>query len=331
MTATVNAAWQKALQNIITSPENLLDRLQLDKNIYLAAAQKVCRLFGLKVTESFVERMEKKNPFDPLLLQILPLHLELNNIKNYSPDPLQEKKFNPIPGLLHKYNSRVLITLTGHCAVHCRYCFRRSFPYHENNAGKNNWNAMFAYISQYPDINEIILSGGDPLSAPDKLLSAFGEKILACSQLKTLRIHSRLPIVLPERITSGFIHWLKNFPLKKVLVLHINHPNEINTAVISKIQALKKADITLLNQSVLLKNINNNIIILNQLSEKLFSAGILPYYLHLPDKVQGTAHFKVSESQAKSLIKSLQEMLPGYLVPKLVKEVPGEKHKTMII
>lgn len=315
----------------ITSPEVLLDKLALDKEKYLTAAQKASQLFDLRVTESFVSRMEKGNPQDPLLLQVLPLHAELKKKIGFTSDPLQEQKFNPVTGLLHKYESRVLVNFISQCAIHCRYCFRREFPYQQNNPGKNGWQAIFQYIEKRPVINEVILSGADPLTAPDHLIEEFGEKLLTIKQIKTLRIHTRLPIVLPERVTTQLTNWLKNYPLQKVMVLHTNHPNEINHSVVNAVKLLKEANITLLNHSVMLKNINDDVETLIRLSEKLFSMGVMPYYCNLLDKVNGAAHFEVSEMRAKKIMKSLQERLPGYLVPKLARETPGKKHKTVIL
>lgn len=324
------STWQKALINLITSPEVLLNKLNLEKEKYLIPAQNASKLFGLRVTESFVSRMKIGDPLDPLLLQVLPLQAELESVEGYSSDPLMESVYNPVSGLLHKYANRVLINLISQCAINCRYCFRREFPYEKNNPGKQGWKKILDYIISHPTINEIILSGADPLSAPDRHLEEFGKFILELSQIKTLRIHTRLPIVLPERITPEFCAWLKTYPLQKVIVLHTNHPNEINDEVKSAVALLKNCNVTLLNHTVLLKKINDSAETLIALNHALFSMGVLPYYLHLLDKVRGTAHFDVSETLAKQLLKTLQETLPGYLVPKLVREVPGEKHKIMV-
>lgn len=326
---TVKSSWQKALINAITDPLILWERLALPLHL-LPKAQKAAKLFGLKAPESYLSRMKKGDPDDPLLLQILPLDAEFIQKSNFKKDPLNEKAFNPLPGLLHKYKSRVLITFMGTCAINCRYCFRREFPYAENNPGKKGLEDIFVYIAQHPEISEVILSGGDPLVAPDEFIASFCEKLSAISSVKTLRFHTRMPIVIPERITPSLIHGLNKFSRRKVLVFHINHPNEINNEVIQAIQPLKTENITLLNQSVLLKKINDDAKTLVQLSERLFDAGILPYYLHLLDKVKGTSHFNVTETKAKKLMKTLQESLPGYLVPKLTREIAGEKHKIML-
>jgi EF-P beta-lysylation protein EpmB len=324
------SAWQTAMTKAVTCPEVLLDLLSLDKAL-LEPAKKAAQLFGLRVPHSFIQRMEKGNPHDPLLRQVLPLHAELTQTADFVPDPLSEQKYNILPGLLHKYHGRVLITLSGSCGVNCRFCFRREFPYENNNPGKIGLDKILDYISNNPSIFEVILSGGDPLVVSDHMIQLFCDKLLSIPHITTLRIHSRMPIVLPERITDEFINYFKNFPLRKIVVLHINHPNEINTEVSSAISKLQKANIILLNQAVLLKNINDHAQTLINLSKKLWECSVLPYYLHLLDKVSGIAHFDVDEKSAQQLLKKLQENLPGYLVPKLVREVPGEKHKTLML
>lgn len=324
----VNKTWQNELSNLVTNPEELLTLLQLSPE-WLAPAKKAAELFPLKVTRSFIRRIEKQNPNDPLLKQVLPLHAETRTHRQFIKDPLQEAAANPIPGLLHKYASRVLVTLTSACAIHCRYCFRRSFPYEQNRPARSQWPALFSYIEAHPEVNEIILSGGDPLAVSDAHLQHFTEALKALPQIKRLRIHSRLLTVLPERVTESFIQWLKQLHIPCVIVLHVNHPNEINDEVLSAIQALKYAHVTLLNQSVLLKSVNDSVETLSLLSEKLFEAGVLPYYLHLLDKVEGTAHFDLPFKQAKTLHRALLATLPGYLVPRLVREVPGEASKSL--
>lgn len=324
-----SSSWQTALANCITDPRHLLELLELDMTL-LPAAQRAATLFPLRVTQSFLQRIKKNDIHDPLLRQILPLDCELKESAGFSTDPLAEKNANPIPGLLHKYHGRVLLTLTGACAINCRYCFRRTFPYQDNNPGTTGWEKALTYIANDPTINEVIFSGGDPLVAPDKLLATFSQKIAAIPHVKTLRIHSRLPIVLPERITENFITWFTGTRLNPILVIHCNHPQEINTEVALALQTLRDAKIVLLNQAVLLKNINDNAETLIQLSETLFNQGVLPYYLHLLDRVQGTAHFEAEETIAKQLMIDIRKKLPGYLVPKLVREVAGESAKSPI-
>jgi EF-P beta-lysylation protein EpmB len=325
----VNACWQTALSHAITDPAELLHLLELDNDL-LAAAQSAAKLFPLKVPHSFIARMEKGNQNDPLLRQILPLGAEHEETPGYSRDPLQETRFNPVPGLLHKYKGRVLLTLVGICGVNCRFCFRRHFPYNENNPGTEGWDRALNYIAQDPTIDEVILSGGDPLVANDKTLHAFTEKLNHIPHIKRLRIHSRMPIVLPERISPQFIDWIANIQQKPILITHCNHPQEINDSVRGAMRALTAAGVVLLNQSVLLKGVNDNVETLAALSESLFAAGVMPYYLHALDKVQGSAHFDLSRTDAQNLHWELCQHLSGYLVPSLVCEEPGAPAKVSL-
>ena len=286
--------WQIALSEAVSDPKELLESLQLDPAL-LPAAHAATQLFSLRVPRSFIARMEKGNPRDPLLQQVLPLGAELAKTPGFTSDPLSEKKSNPVPGLLHKYYGRVLLTLTGVCGVNCRYCFRREFPYADNNPGSAGWEKALTYIANDKTIKEVIFSGGDPLIMTDQQLNKLIIKITQIPHIKILRIHSRLPIVLPERITEELINNLANTRLNIVMVVHSNHPNELDDTVAPAIKKLRNKNITVLNQSVLLKNINDSVLTLIELSEKLFSLGILPYYLHLLDKVNGTAHFDVDK------------------------------------
>jgi len=320
--------WQQQLQQAFKTPQALLTYLEIP-NVATSICPTSHDQFMTKVPMSFAKRMQKNNLNDPLLKQVLPITAEQKHFSDYVVDPLQEKQFNHIPGLLHKYHGRILITLTGTCAINCRYCFRRHFDYQNNNIGQAKWQNIFDYIQQNSDIEEVILSGGDPLMVPDNTLHKFTEKLAQLNQIKTLRIHTRLPIVLPARIDDSFVHWTKQQPFKLVIVVHSNHPNEINDEVALAMQRL--SNITLLNQSVLLKEINDAPSILATLSRKLFAINILPYYLHQLDKVQGTQHFAVTDQQALQIHQQLQALLPGYLVPRLVKEIPGEKNKTILL
>jgi EF-P beta-lysylation protein EpmB len=314
------------LKNLITDPAELLQLLEIDPAL-LPSAIEAAKLFPLRVPRSFVARMQKGNVRDPLLRQVLPLGLELNDSPGFTRDPLNEKVANPIPGLLHKYHGRVLLTVVGSCAINCRYCFRRSFAYDENNPGTKGWERVVDYIARDSTITEVILSGGDPLVAPDEHLAALSQKLATIPHVKTLRIHSRLPIVSPERVTAELINWFTASRLRPVLVVHCNHPQEIDLEVRAALQKLKQAGITLLNQAVLLREINDSAEVLIELSEALFDMGVLPYYLHLLDKVQGTAHFDVAEERAQKIIGEMMRRLPGYLVPKLVREVAGAPTK----
>lgn len=329
MTTIHSATWQHLLANVITDPAELCQLLELN-NEWLEPARAAATLFPLRVPCGFVQRMQKGNPNDPLLLQVLPLAAELNSHPDYSEDPLQETEVNPIPGLLHKYKGRVLLNIVSACGVHCRYCFRRYFPYTENNPGSQGWGKVLHYIQQDNSIEEVIFSGADPLVANDRLLATLSQKIAAIDHVKRLRIHSRMPIVIPERITDEFIAWFTATRLQPILVIHCNHAQEIDVNVQKAMQALQKTGITILNQSVLLRGVNDTVPALKALSERLLQSGVLPYYLHVLDKVQGAAHFDLAECKAQALINELMLQLPGYLVPKLVREVAGEGSKILL-
>lgn len=324
------AAWQALLKNGVEKVTDLLEQLALDKQYWQTMGIDDTSTFKLRVPQGFVNRMQPGDPTDPLLLQVLPLMAETMTVPNYSRDPLKEKTQNPVPGLLHKYKSRVLLTMTGACAINCRYCFRRHFPYDENNPGRQGWQAAIDYIKQDARIKEVIFSGGDPLILPDATLASFSKQLAAIPHLTTLRIHTRLPIVLPERINNEFLGWFAHSRLKPVLVTHANHPNEIDQSVANAAKRLQEAGVLVLNQSVLLKNINDNPSVLATLSEKLFACHIIPYYIHLLDKVEGAAHFDLPEATAIAIHQELIRLLPGYLVPKLVCEIGGEASKTSV-
>ncbi|MBQ4814482.1 EF-P beta-lysylation protein EpmB [Pseudoalteromonas luteoviolacea] len=320
--------WQKELANVITCPETLIKMLGLEGHFNtkdLAAK----RLFPLRVPRPFVEKMRFGDPSDPLLLQVMPLHQEFIAASGFNKDPLEEQDA-PVPGLLHKYKSRVLLMLKTGCAVNCRYCFRRHFPYQENQINKRTLQPIFDYLVAHPEINEVILSGGDPLMAKDDMIAWLLDKLEQLPQIKRLRIHSRLPIVIPARITSELCELLKKSRLKTILVNHINHPNEIDAHFTDAMQKLKRAGVTLLNQTVLLKGINDTPKALIELSEALFESDVLPYYLHLLDKVEGASHYDLAQQEAISLVAEMLDALPGFLVPKLVREIGGKQSKTPI-
>ncbi len=321
--------WQHALAQAVTDPEELLNLLQLDPAL-LPAARAAARLFPLRVPRSFVARMQRGNPADPLLLQVLPLGAELQEIQGFNADPVGDIRSRIAPGVLHKYQGRALLIATGACGVHCRYCFRRHFPYGAETASSDHWHTALAAIRTDPSIHEVILSGGDPLSLNDRRLRELTRHLEQIPHVNRLRIHSRQPIVLPERVDAGLLSWLRGLRLQKVMVLHANHARELDTSVARACQALQDSGVTLLNQSVLLRGINDSATALIDLSESLFAAGILPYYLHLLDRVQGAAHFEVPEVQAQALLQQLTATLPGYLVPKLVREISGRTSKTPV-
>jgi EF-P beta-lysylation protein EpmB len=314
--------WQQSLAEVITDPRTLLKLLNLEaRQVGLHTPESLA--FPLRVPREYVARMRPGDPHDPLLLQILPTQQELLAMPGFTQDPLQEPPVNKLPGLIHKYQGRVLLTITGACAINCRYCFRRNFPYEDNNPGRAGWEKIAEYIVTDPSITEIIYSGGDPLVAKDSLLAQITEVFARLPQIKRLRIHTRLPIVIPQRISTELIDVLKATGLQVVVVVHANHPNEIDQAVAQSLLRLNQAGITVLNQSVLLKGINDNAKTLAELSEKLFEAKCLPYYLHTLDKVNGSAHFDLSLDRAREIIWQLSQEISGFLVPKLVTEVPG--------
>ena len=284
--------------------------------------------FRLRVPHSFVARMRRGDRHDPLLRQVLPIDDENRLQPGYSEDPLLESAAMPVPGLLHKYKGRVLLTVTGACAIHCRYCFRRHFPYSEANPASDDWQRSLDYIRSHADIEEVILSGGDPLSLTDDRLSGLVEQLQTIPHLRRLRIHTRTPVVLPGRIDHALLGWLSATTLKTVMVLHINHANEIDAVFSAAAQALSRTGACLLNQSVLLKGVNDSVTALQTLSERLMDTGILPYYIHQLDPVQGAAHFAVEDDTAIRLVDALHNRLPGYLVPRLVCEIAGQGSKT---
>lgn len=320
--------WQSQLSDLITDPLELLETLQLSPDQLLSGAILASEKFKLRVTRAFVGKMSIGDPLDPLLLQILPHHLELEDHPGFVTDPLSEEQANQQPGVLHKYKSRFLLTLTGACAVHCRYCFRRHFPYQENLPKNEDWLNIKQYIQNQPDINEVILSGGDPLTLSNRKLALWIDRLESMPQIKFLRIHSRVPIVIPNRVDNELISLLKNSRLRIILVVHSNHAAELDDFTCSKLSALVQQQITVLNQAVLLKGVNNSAQLLVDLSYRLFDAGVMPYYLHVLDKVKGAHHFDLSPEEINLIYKEVLENLPGYLVPKLVREIAGEKNKT---
>ncbi|HCU0566787.1 TPA: EF-P beta-lysylation protein EpmB [Acinetobacter baumannii] len=320
--------WQSQLSDLITDPLELLNLLELSTDQLLSGAILASEKFKLRVPRAFVGKMNAKDPLDPLLLQVLPHHLELEEHPEFVTDPLGEEAANQLPGVLHKYKSRFLLTLTGACAVHCRYCFRRHFPYQENLPKNEDWLNIKNYIESNPDINEVILSGGDPLTLSNRKLALWLERLSSLKQVKILRIHSRVPIVIPNRIDEELISLLKNSRLRIILVVHSNHASELDDFTCSKFLQLSEHHITVLNQAVLLKGVNDSAQTLTDLSYRLFEARVMPYYLHVLDKVKGAQHFDLIPSEIDAIYQDVLASLPGYLVPKLVREIAGEKNKT---
>lgn len=319
--------WLTQLADVVTSPDELLQLLNVDADANLLAGRDAKRLFALRVPRAFIARMEPGNPNDPLLRQVLTSQEEFIHAPGYSTDPLEEQH-SVVPGLLHKYSNRALLLVKGGCAVNCRYCFRRHFPYAENQGTKRNWQKAMEYIAAHPELDEIIFSGGDPLMAKDHELDWLLTQLESIPHIKRLRIHSRLPIVIPARITHTLVARISASSLQVLLVNHINHANEIDTAFRRAMKSLRMAGVTLLNQSVLLRGVNDNARTLADLSNALFDAGVMPYYLHVLDRVQGAAHFMVSDEEARVIMRELLTLVSGYLVPKLAREIGGEPSKT---
>lgn len=327
--ARQTSAWQRELAAAITDPAALLTELGLP-DCLLSDALAASRLFPLRVPRGFVSRMRRGDPDDPLLRQVLPLGAELAEMAGYVADPLAETAALRAPGLLHKYHGRALLIATGACAVHCRYCFRREFPYQEQHSSAGRWREALAVLARDDSIQELILSGGDPLSLSDARLGEITGELSSIRHLQRLRIHTRQPIVLPARVDAGLLRWLSALRWPLVIVLHVNHANEIDAQVARALADLRATGATLLNQSVLLRGVNDDVQVLEALSRRLFDHGVLPYYLHLPDAVRGTAHFSVPEARGRQLIDALAARLPGYLLPRLVRELPSASAKISI-
>lgn len=317
--------WRELWRDAVTDAHELLALLGL---AHLADQLPAADAgFQLRVPRGFVARMRHADARDPLLLQVLPQLAELDQVPGFVADPVGDMGARAAQGVLHKYEGRALLVASGSCAINCRYCFRRHFPYGEEMAAAGQWRQALEHLRQDHSINELILSGGDPLSLSTGKLEELTRGLSLLPHVKRLRIHSRLPVVLPERIDAPLLAWLKALPLQKVLVLHANHANELDTSVGDACARLREAGVALLNQSVLLRGINDSVDDLQNLSEGLFAAGVLPYYLHQLDRVQGAAHFEVDDALALALMTTLRARLPGYLVPKLVREVAGDPSK----
>lgn len=354
-TPPVETHWQKELANSFTDLHSLLNYLDisakaipitaqntpvnsavnsikikaLDTNNQIELHNQARRLFPMRVPKPFADLMQKGKWHDPLLQQVVPQQAEYIDKLGFVVDPLEEQS-GATAGLIHKYKSRILLIVRGGCAVNCRYCFRRHFPYQDNQLGLAQYQSVIDYIKNDTSLNEVIYSGGDPLMANDQQLAKLTEQIDQITHITRLRIHTRLPVVIPARISAEFVKWIGNLRVKPILVLHINHANEVSNALKEKTKLLTQAGVLILNQSVLLNNINNNANDLVALSEALFEGSILPYYLHMFDPVKGASHFDVKPQEAKLIMAELIKRLPGFLVPKLVQELAGQPGKTPI-
>jgi L-lysine 2,3-aminomutase len=321
-----HSAWQIAIRDAVTDPAELLSLLKLDSDLLPAARQAAAR-FRLRVPRGFIALMQTGDPEDPLLRQVLPLAAECINHSDFISDPVGDLTAMKEPGLLQKYQRRVLLIATPACAIHCRYCFRREFPYGEAVVGERQLETVLSRIEADETIEEVILSGGDPLSLSDTRLAQLARGLSGISHVRRLRIHTRMPVVIPERVDSQLLAWLSETRPDRIMVLHVNHHKEIGGGLKRAANALRGIGVTLLNQSVLLRGVNDSVEILKRLSEELMSAGILPYYLHALDRVRGAAHFEVAANCGISLIDQLRRVLPGYLVPRFVREVAGSAYK----
>jgi EF-P beta-lysylation protein EpmB len=321
------ARWQALWREAVRDPRELLSMLGLEAEagrLSDAAATQ----FPLRVPRGFVARMRRGDAHDPLLRQVLPVVDEDRRAPGFGLDAVGDAQARGATGVIHKYEGRALLVATGSCAVHCRYCFRRHFPYADETAAADRWREALAYLRADESIAEVLLSGGDPLSLSTARLAEFTDGLRAVPHVRRLRLHTRLPIVLPERVDAELVAWLRALPWPVVVVVHANHANEIDADVAAAMARLRAAGATLLNQSVLLAGVNDDAATLAALSEALFAAGVLPYYLHQLDRVEGAVHFEVDDDRARALHADLQSRLPGYLVPRLVREVAGAPAKT---
>ena len=317
--------WQQHLKLAIRDVDQLLELLELPAN--LACQKQANGPFPVFAPLPFVSRIERGNPNDPLLRQLLPTPDENLEVPGFVADPLHEAGVQLETGILHKYSNRALLVVNGTCGIHCRYCFRREYPY-SGNSLTQDWTTAVERIAGNEAIEEVLLSGGDPLTWVDSKLGDLITALNDISHLKRIRIHSRMPIVIPQRVTDGLLDVLNSSNSPIVMVLHCNHANEIDAEVVEICRQLINHRIVLLNQAVLLRGINDSVDSQIHLSERLVEAGVVPYYLHQLDSVRGASHFRVPQNVGVQLIQEMRKRVSGYLVPKFVQEIPGEPHKT---
>ncbi|WP_312238249.1 EF-P beta-lysylation protein EpmB [Stenotrophomonas sp.] len=318
--------WQQRWREAIRDPRELLRQLGLDP-LELGVSDAAAGQFAVRVPQGFAARMRHGDRHDPLLRQVLPITDELKVVPGFSLDAVGDGAAKKATGVIQKYRGRALLVTTGSCAINCRYCFRRHFDYGSENAAREGWRDAVDAIAQDPDIDEVILSGGDPLSLATHKLVELTQALRQIPHLRRLRIHSRLPVVLPERVDDELVQWLASLPWPVAFVIHANHANEFDATVDAAMARLRAAGATLLNQAVLLRGVNDSLPALQDLSERSFAAGVLPYYLYQVDRVEGVAHFEVDDDTAKDLHAQLTARLSGYLVPKLVREISGDSSK----
>lgn len=323
------SCWRRELAKTVTDPAELLSLLKLESSEFESGFT-ARKLFAVRAPRPFIAKMKMGDKHDPLFKQVMTDQDELNTVSGFVDDPLQEHD-SVLPGLLHKYKSRVLFMLKTGCAINCRYCFRRHFPYQDNHTNKSGWQTAIDYIQAHPEINEVVLSGGDPLMASDEHIADLFTLLAKIPHLTRVRFHTRLPVVIPQRITPALTDTLTQSRFKIIMVFHINHANEIDDFFTQHLLKWQNNGITLLNQAVLLKGVNDSVGRLVDLSERLFEVSILPYYIHLFDKVAGAAHFYLPDEQVAKLQNALRAELPGFLVPTWVREEAGHDSKSPII
>lgn len=324
-----SSSWRRSLGDAVRSPDELCDLLDLPME-FREQARRAAESFPIVVPRSYLRRIERCNPNDPLLRQVLPIADEMQPVAGFRIDPVGDLHAEKAPGLLQKYSGRALFVLTGVCAIHCRYCFRRHFPYDEGPTGFDAWQPAFDAIAADPTIEEAILSGGDPLTRTDAWLARFVRQLESIPHLRRLRIHTRLPIVLPDRVDADLVDWLGKTRLTPVVVVHANHPNELDAECSAALTRLARTNAVLLNQSVLLRGVNDSAAVLADLSRRLLDCRVTPYYLHQLDRVHGGAHFEVPEPEGRAIVAELRRRLPGYAVPRYVREIEGADSKVDI-
>lgn len=323
-------SWRKQFQAAIRDPVELVEHLGLPNSL-IESARAASRDFPLFAPWNYVGRMRIGDPSDPLLRQVLPIHDETRIVAGFSDDPVGDGDAKKQPGLIQKYRGRVLLIVTGTCAVHCRYCFRRHYPYESEPKSTDAWQPALKQIAADPSVHEVILSGGDPLSLSDARLRSLVTELADMPHLRRLRIHTRLPIVIPDRVTEDMLDWLTSSNMQPFFVLHANHANELSDEVLGQIGRIRQRGVTLLNQAVLLAGVNDTVESLVALSEQLSDNGVLPYYLNQLDRVQGAEHFEVPETRGRQLVEQLRTRLPGYAVPRYVREIAGEANKVVLL
>lgn len=324
-----HVSWSEAIRRAVRDVETLLAALGLPLEIcgpeehWRAAAQQ----FPLFVPWEFIARMQPGDPHDPLLRQVLITHQEGGEQAGFLSDPVGDSAAELLPGLLQKYASRVLLVTTGACAVHCRYCFRREYPYSEVPKSPAAWQPAIERITEDSSIEEVILSGGDPLMLADHSLSWLVDQINDIPHIERLRLHTRVPVMIPSRINDDLLEWLTRARMQTIIVTHINHPNEIDAPLAEALAKLRSTGAVLLNQSVLLRGINDCLATQRELSRKLIAVGVLPYYLHQLDRVRGAGHFEVPIETGREIISLLRAQFSGFGVPRYVVERAGEESK----